>query len=61
MQLELGPRPPESFRRFELELAIINRADVKKIMVYLAHHKEEVIFLGEPNLVQSRITIATSA
>ena len=33
----------------------LNGADVQKIMLHLAHHQEQVIFLGEPNLMQPRI------
>src|SRR5437667_4151079 len=33
----------------------LNGADVKKIMLNLAHHQEQVIFLSEPNLMQPRI------
>jgi hypothetical protein len=36
-------------------LPSLDRADVKKIMIHLTHHQEQVIFLGEPNLMQSRV------
>src|SRR5262249_59997482 len=53
------PRSPNlrnpASRASAMVLPSVNSANIKKIMFHLAHYQEQIVFLCEPNLVQSRI------